>query len=156
MPLVTRTLGGDSRLESAAPEGDGLVIRNGLGQRVAVGGEWRVPLAAWLLSGVSGIMGRDQVAALVGAARRLEKVRGHGRTAALRDAAVLRALSRTLECLVQELLEADPETSTRYEYRPEYYADRQHRLVQAGVLQRVERVVHREEPDDTPAPWEPF
>lgn len=128
-----------------------------MGAAVSVPDRMRVPLAAWLLAGVSGILDRDATAALREGAARLEKVRGKGATAAKKEASSLKKLAHSLECLMQELLEADPETSTKFEYRPEYYADRQHRLVEEGKLEKIpERVIVEEDLDDSPAPWEPF
>jgi hypothetical protein len=135
----------------------GFAMETSLGRVLTVPPEWRVPLAAHLLAGTGVLLGRDSVAALRSAASRLDRVRGKGRTAANSESLALRRLALSFECLVQEMLESDPETSTRPEYRPEYYVDRQHRLVSEGVLEIVEeRKPKPEEFDDTPAPWEPF
>jgi hypothetical protein len=148
---------GGSELLSADDLDEGFVIDNARGDRIVVPPQWKISLAAHLLAGTGVLLGRDSVAALRSAASRLDRVRGKGRTAANSESLALRRLALSFECLVQEMLESDPETSTRPEYRPEYYVDRQHRLVSEGVLEIVEeRKPKPEEFDDTPAPWEPF
>lgn len=146
-------------LWSAGPNGDGeFVIGSEFGWVIRVPDEWRVPLAAHLLAGVTGLFSPNAAKALLEIRQRLEKQRGKSAEQYKKDAALLGELQKALECLLYEYLEAQPSTSTRYEYRPEYYDQRRKRLQASpvGYLYRdeVEPPPPAEDQDDTPMPWE--
>lgn len=140
---------------SAGPNADGdFVIASKEGQFVQVPDKWKVPLAAWLL-GTTTIFAPETFGALRDLEKRLARKRGKKSEQDERDVRFLGALAHALECLMHEYLEADPRTSTRYEYRPEYYQDRLADLRKRGLVppERAEPERPKEELDDTPLPW---
>jgi hypothetical protein len=132
----------------AGPNGDGVfLVVNEHGDAVTVPDEWRWALASHLLLG-SGIFDPKVTAFL----RELQAKAGKKRGGKLSgdDGKRLRELADRLEDVLQEYLEADPKTSTRYEYRPEYYEQRVRRM----GLKKPEPEPVVEDIDDTPVPWE--
>jgi hypothetical protein len=135
-------------LWSAGHNGLGqFVIKTRSGSTVLVPDDWRPPLASHLLAG-SGCFSPEVTRML----RKLEQRAKKKQKLTPEDAGGLAALATALENLLNEYLEADPKTSTRYEWRPEYYEDRAKRY----GLEKKDRwqPAPKEEVDDEPAPWE--
>lgn len=135
----------------------GFLLTAQSGDMVLVPDEWRVPLAAHLLAGVSGLFDPQAKRRLFEVRRRMEKSKSRGvkRDQEKKDAEVLADLENALGCLFQEYLEADPKTSTKFHYRPEYYEDRRRKLVKAGLVAPLaeDRPPPVADVDDTPLPW---
>jgi hypothetical protein len=135
-----------SHLKTAGPNlHGGFVINTRDGAAVQVPDEWRPALASHLLAG-SGCFSPNVTRTL----RELEQRARKKRKLTPKDAEDLAGLASTLENLLNEYLEADPKTSTRYEWKPEYYADR----VKKYGAREDKPAPPQEELDDEPAPWE--
>lgn len=150
----------------AGVNGNGkFIITSEEAHTVEVPDEWRVPLAAHLLAGTTWL-DSESFKALREIEQKIRKKRKLG----AEDADRIASLANSLECLMYEFLQAQPSTSTRYEYRPSYYDDTVKRLVESrvgdikqgldwyGIIQREREAalaaVPKEALDETPMPWE--
>jgi hypothetical protein len=137
-------------LSGAGYNGNGEFLISGKGfQNIYVPDEWRVPLAAHLLSDVKWIDPKA-IAVLRTMETKARRKGKAGKNLTTEDADALGAIAHSLECLVEEFLNADPRTSVRYEYRPSYYDD----VLRARGWAKPIIGLKPEEMDDTPMPWE--
>jgi hypothetical protein len=134
------------------------VISNKDGQAVVIPNEWKVPLAAHLLADVDNLFAPEVTKRISDLRTRLEKKKGKKSQVEVEDIAFLKSLQHSLECLMQEYLEGDPKTSSRYEYAPRYPRALAYTPSSARMSEETKRVIADlilpdEEQDDTPLPW---